>query len=340
LAMIMSSPTMPTAQKKALFTLASIALGIYAQLHKAHITAPVFDPILASCTGDDTVAGVELRPYEAAAGLGVFTPIVCTVTQFMYQLRDIYPGGYITWGLAVVGVLPLAVIATIEGGAAGAWGPIRYPICMGIVHQLLGMSVSLPLFWFPSYIWGRGDGPASAWRVFMSIPVSLPAIIFSIAVFTVNVDSFVWRLSAGVLGGPALALVSGYLLSYDTPPCEKSKDAVTEYFDASIATYRLVTKISLAGYAGIAYLAYISYGVDVSAMWRDIFTEANASVAFLTIDYILIQVSVIFGYVAYRSWFEAVRAAILLPIVGPAAVSMAMERIELASYTKHRTKMV
>ena len=108
-----------SATKNTIFTTLSVALGIYAQLHKTHTIGPIFDPILAACTEPhDSVADFAKatghQPYDPAAGLGIFTPIVCVVTQFMYQLRNIYPEGFLTWGLAIVGVLPFVVIATIS----------------------------------------------------------------------------------------------------------------------------------------------------------------------------------------------------------------------------------
>jgi len=85
---------MTTTTKKVLFSLASIALGIYAQMHKMHLTAPLFKPILAACSAphESVEAFVEAtgyQPYEPLAGMGFFTPIVCVATQFMYQLRNI-----------------------------------------------------------------------------------------------------------------------------------------------------------------------------------------------------------------------------------------------------------
>lgn len=87
--------TAATTAKKALFTTASIALGLYAQIHKTHITGPIFDPILTACSAthhesmSDFVRSTGYRPYEPSAGMGIFQPIVCVVTQFLYRLRQI-----------------------------------------------------------------------------------------------------------------------------------------------------------------------------------------------------------------------------------------------------------
>ena len=57
-----------------------------------------------------------------------------------------------------------------------------------------------------------------------------------------------------------------------------------------------MTVLSLVCWIGLGYLTYISYGLDLLALWQAIFSDADAGVAFLTIDYILIQIGLIFGY--------------------------------------------
>ena len=99
----------------------------------------------------------------------------------------------------------------IEAGRAGAKGPIRYPIVMGILHQLLGMSVSIPLLWVPAYISGRGNGPVSVKRVYASVPMAILSYLLSAVVFAADTDSYMWKLAAGILGGPSLAIASGFL---------------------------------------------------------------------------------------------------------------------------------
>ena len=331
---------MASTTKKALFTTASIALGIYAQIHKMHITGPIFDPILNACSTQHYESVSEFaqatgyQPYEPLAGMGIFTPIVCVVTQFMYQLRDIYPGGYITWGLAVVGVFPLSIIMTVEGGRGDARGLIRYPICFGIISQFLGMSVSVPLLWVPAYIWGGGEGPVSSTRMYLGVVMALPAVIFSAIVFSVDTDAYLWRLSAGILGGPALAVVSGFAVWFDVPPNKESNSASVKHIKATKQTYGFMTLVSLVGWSAILHLTYASYGFDVTRIWKAIFTEAEAGVAFLTIDYILIYVGVIFGFLAYQSWSTAMWSLLTLPILGPAAVTIAAEKLELSASEK------
>ena len=57
--------------------------------------------------------------------------------------------------------------------------------------------------------------------------------------------------------------------------------------------------------------------------------------AFLTIiDYILIYVRIIFGFVVYQSWSTAMWSLLTLPILGPAAVIIAADRLELSASEK------
>lgn len=320
--------------KNILFTVVSVGLGIFAQHHKQQITGPFFEPILSACMEShdsmaDFVAKTGYQPYEPAAGLGIFAPMVCLVTQFMFQLRNTYPEGILTWGLAVVGVFPYMVIAIIEGGRAGAKGPIRWPVIMGIVHQLLGMSVSIPLIWVPAYIWGKGQGPVSVTRLYASVPMVLPIVVLPALVFSVDTESYLWMLAAGITGGPALALI-GSILWFDAAPSVDSKEGMQKYIRASVKAYQVMTVLSLAGWAGLVSFAYRNYGMDLATLWRAIFSEADPGVAFLTLDYILIYVGLIFGYVAYQSWSSAIQTLVLLPVLGPASLSLAMEKFERA----------
>eukprot|EP00984_Skeletonema_dohrnii_P002192 scaffold750_cov133-Skeletonema_dohrnii-CCMP3373.AAC.5 len=330
---------MTSTTKKVLFSLASIALGIYAQIHKMHITGPIFDPILAACSAphesvEAFAKATGYQPYEPVAGMGIFTPIVCVVTQFMHQLRNIYPEGYITWGLAVVGVFPMSLIMTIEGGRNGAKGPLRYPILMGIFHQLLGMSVSVPLLWVPAYIWGRGEGPVTSTRLYLSVATAIPACIFSTLVFLIDTDSYLWRLSAGILGGPMLAVVSGFAVYFDKPPNKESKTAIAKHVKTSKEMYGFMTVMCLICWAALLRLTFASYGFDLKGIWSAIFADADAGVAFLTIDYILIFIAVIFGFLAYQCWATAIKTLLALPLLGPAALTIAAERLEVAESEK------
>lgn len=328
-----------TTTQKVLFSLASIALGIYAQIHKMHITGPIFDPILGACsephgTVADFVKATGYQPYEPVTGMGIFTPIVCVVTQFMYQLRNTYPSGYITWALAVVGLFPMSLIMSVEGGRSGAKGPIRYPILMGIIHQLLGMSVSVPLFWVPAFIWGRGEGPVTPMRLYLSVAATIPACIFSMLVFLVDTDSYLWRLSAGILGGPMLAVATGFVLIFDTPPDKDSKEAIQNHLKATNEAYGFMTIACLIFWAMLVRLTFVSYGFDLEGIWSALFTEADPGVAFLTFDYILIYIGVIFGFFAYQSWFTAIKTLLAATLIGPAALTVAAERLEVAASEK------
>ena len=322
--------------KKVLFSLASIAIGIFAQIHKTKITGPIFEPILQLCSAPhESIEAFHkatgFQQYEPLAGMGIFTPLVCVVTEFMYRLRSTYPEGHIAWGLAVVGVLPMSIIMTIEGGRKGARGPLRYPIVMGIIHQILGQSVSIPLIWVPAYIWGRGKGPVNSARVYLSVLTVLPAVILSVLVFAVDTNSYLWRLAAGILGGPGLAVVCGSAFWFDKPPSKISEQTIAAHIDATKRVYRFITLLSLICWAGIVHLLYKSYGFDVKAIYSALLTDANedAGIEFLTLDYILIYVGIIIGYVAYLRWSAAVQVLVTFPFIGPAALTIVAEKLEI-----------
>lgn len=322
--------------KKVLFSLASIAIGIFAQIHKTKITGPIFEPILQLCSAPhESVEAFHketgFQQYEPLAGMGIFTPLVCVVTEFMYRLCSTYPEGHIAWGLAVVGVLPMSVIMTIEGGRKGARGPLRYPIVMGIIHQILGQSVSIPLIWVPAYIWGRGKGPVNTTRIYLSLLTVLPAVILSVIVFTVDTNSYLWRLAAGILGGPGLAIVCGSAFWFDNPPCKISTETIAAHMYATKRVYGIITLLSLTCWAGIVHLIYKSYGFNMNSMYSSLLTDANedAGIEFLTLDYILIYVGIIVGYVAYIRLSAALQVLITFPFIGPAALTIVAEKLEL-----------
>jgi len=233
--------------------------------------------------------------------------------------------------------LPLGVFMTIEGGRSGAKGPIRYPILMGII--LLGMSVSIPLLWVPAYIWGRGEGPVNPRRLYFSVVAIIPPFFLSALVFLVDTDSYLWRLSAGILSGPLLAVVSGSVLFFDVSPNKESKTAIAKHVKAVEQVYGFMTVISLMFWVVLVRLTLSSYGFDFKGIWSAIYTDADPGIAFLTFDYILISNGVIFGFFAYQCWpGTAVKILLAVPFLGPAALAIAAERFELAESEKNATQ--
>lgn len=77
----------------------------------------------------------------------------------------------------------------------------------------------------------------------------------------------------------------------------------------------------------------------MTGIWKEIFTKVDAGVAFFTIiDYILIYVGVIFGFVAYQSWSTAMLTLLSLPILGPAVMTIAAGYVRIVSFSKDLRK--
>ena len=303
------------------FALASIALGAWTFKTVNEISGPAFEPILAACsaassqTMDEFVQETSYHAFEPAVGLGVFDVLVCLITQFLYELRQTHPAGLITWWGVILAAMPFGVVSVLEAGRAGAKGPIRYPLLVGLLSQLFGISVMVPLVWTPSYIYGRGQGGVSVTRAWSSVPMMLPALILTALVFTTDTDSYLWTVCAGTLGGPGLAMVP-IALWLDQPPALDNATALQRGTQAAVQAYRIGLPIATTIYWGLVYVAYTTYGTNLVTLWDAVWTNANASVAFMTIDSLILFVAVVV-YIAYRSVTAAVQALILSPVLGP-----------------------
>jgi len=252
---------------------------------------------------------------------------VCLITQFLLELRETYPAGLFVWCGVVLTSLPFAVLATIEAGRAGAKGLVRYPIVMGLLYQLFGISVMVPLLWVPACIYGRGDGAVSSKRSYAAIPMSLPTILLTLAVFTADTDGRLWTICAGILGGPGLVMSSA-LLWKDAPPLSSSSDVLSKSARTAAFAYRAVAPVGFIAYACLVYIAYSEYGTDLQALWDAVWTNANASVKFMTIDTLVLFLGVCV-YIAFRDVAAAVKAVALTPLLGPgAAPSIVMAAME------------
>lgn len=136
--------------RKIFFAAASVTLGAWAFKTVNEISGPAFEPILKVCSdstipADAFAAQTGYHAYEPRVGLGAFNVLVCLITQFLLELRQTYPAGLLTWGGVVIVSLPFVVLATLEAGRQGAKGPIRYPLIFGLLYQLFGISVVVPL---------------------------------------------------------------------------------------------------------------------------------------------------------------------------------------------------
>lgn len=122
----------------------SFILGVWAFIKVNSISGPAFEPILAACTNPDISAEdfatkTGYHSYEPKLGLGAFNVLVCLITQFLLELRETPPAGFLVWGGVIVVSLPVGLANSIAPGRKGARGPINYPTVFGLLFQLLGI---------------------------------------------------------------------------------------------------------------------------------------------------------------------------------------------------------
>jgi len=317
-----------------LFAFGSFAMGAWAFVKVNEISGPAFEPILEACKLpiDEFKENTDYHIYDQRVGFGAFNFLVCLITQFLLELRQTYPEGVIVWGGVIVASLPFSCMAGIEAGREGAKGPIRYPIILGLLYQLFGISVMMPLVWLPSYIYGKGDGAVSTARAYISVAMILPAMVLSIICFTADTDGSLWTTSAGILGGPGLAFLAASMWA-DKVPSNHSQDDLLEGSKATSRAYLATVPIGLIAYAGFVHTVVSTYGFSVSALWDAIWTNANASVAFMTIDTIVLWLAVCLR-IFYEETSAGCKAILLSPIMGPgAACSYVLAGLEESSAT-------
>jgi hypothetical protein len=328
------------------FALTSFALGVWAFVTVNAISGPAFEPIIAACTNPDYkgdggmdkfVTQGGYHAYEPMVGLKVFELLVCLITQFIFELNQTFPAGLVTWGGVIIVAQTVGVLGIIEAGRKGARGLIRYSILFGLLGQLFGISVVFPLLWVPAYILGRGNGPISKQRIHAIIPLLLPAIILTLAVFGVDTDSYMWMVCAGMLGGPVLPLVNGVLWT-DVPPVKPNKETIQASITSVKKMYTIAAIISGVGYHLLIYIVYGVYasegggfGTMLGRLWSEIWTDANPSVAFMTIDTGVLYLGVLL-LVAYQDTGKALKATVLTPLLGPAAASLVLAELEETRY--------
>ncbi len=325
------------------FALTSFLLGAWAFYKVNSVSGPAFEPIIAACSNpdykgnmDEFVSKTGYHAYEPLVGLKIFELLVCLITQFILELRETYPVGLLTWGGVILVAQPMAVMGVVEAGRNGARGYIRYSVLQGLLGQLFGISVVAPLLWVPGYVLGRGSGPISTQRAAACLPMTLPATILTVAVFSLNTDSYGWMVCAGMLGGPILAMFPAFLWT-DKPPTVVTKGVVQESISSVQKAYTAVIILGTIVWFIAIYFVYDTYSsvggfsAIMVKLWSDIWVNANASVAFMTIDTIVLYIAVLLA-IAYQSFEKVAKALVLTPLMGPAAASLVLKELEETRY--------
>jgi hypothetical protein len=326
--------------RKLIFAIPSFCLGAWAFYKVNQISGPAFEPILAACTNpdisvDDFAHKTGYHSYEPKLGLGAFEVLVCLITQFLLELRETYPAGIITWGGVVVVSLPLTLINLVVAGRKGSKGPVRYPVLFGLLFQLLGVSVIYPMLWVPSYIFSESKlgVPTTPLRIGYATLLTLPTTILTFLVFYADTDSRLWTNSAGILGGPLLAMSGLALWMDESSALDTSPQNIAKSCKLMRKCYTLLGGISFLLYACLAVVSFRSYQ-NLNDLWKDVWVEAGSSVAFMTIDTLVLYLGVLI-FIAYHSELKAIKAFTLTPFVGPGtACCVVMSELEEEAATE------
>ena len=149
-----------------------ILLGLWAMFTTQAMTKELFGPITKACSLSngsgtshlhenemDETTTYKLHPHEPLLG-GTF---VCSITQFLHELIQ-HSGGIFAMGsiasLSIVAALLMNVEADRFHGTSSS-NIIQYPTILGILSQVLRISVVFPLLWVPGYCLGYSSFSAN-----------------------------------------------------------------------------------------------------------------------------------------------------------------------------------
>ena len=293
----------------------SAALGCWALVKTQSVTKGMFDPILAACTGNDPDA-YELVPYEPLLG----GPFVCLITQFIYKLVTNAPAGFIVWAATIATILPVGILMNVEAGRSGAKGPVRYPTLIGFVSIFLAVSVSFPLVWVPGFLilGGSRAGAVLPRRAFASLYLSIPGVILTILVFTVDTSTYQWTMLAALLGGPLIVLTTLLLWGMEPKADQVDPKQVARGAIATSNAYAISSLMSFCFWIAILRVIYMEYVYDFAALWDDLWTFADPCVQFMTVDSIILFLAAVF-YIASVDPLDAIVTLFASPLLGPGA---------------------
>lgn len=304
--------------------LASFLMGVWAFAKISAVSGPKFEPIIAACSDpgipfEEFASTTGYHVYEPMVGLKVFEVLVCLITQFLLELRETFPAGILVWGGVIVVSLPVTFLGLTEAGRPCARGPIRYPTLVALLYQLFGISVVFPLVWVPSFVFGEGTrgSPVTPLRVYVTGVLAVPGCVTTAIVFLAPTDSTLWTTSAGVLGGPILVMLNLVLSTERSSELPATKETIGASFDASMRVLNFLMGLAFVFWYVLVGIAHQAYGTSFGDLWNDVWVEADASVAFMTIDTLVLYAGVLM-YIAYRGGSKKAAKALLLTLVlGP-----------------------
>jgi hypothetical protein len=306
------------------FSVVSAGLGAFAFYKTQTVSSAMFEPIMAACLNleikvEDFAEKTGYHAYDPIWGFGFFNVFVCLITQFLHALVAQSPAGAVAWFTTMIVFLPVHVLITLEAGRGDAKGPLRYPLIVDVLNQVFGVSVLFPLVWVPSYIWGHGEGGLSQTRIYASVPIAVPRLLLSIVIFWLLPTSSSWWTScAAIVGGPAVCLPLA-LLYFVQHPDPNDLVVVQTSAEKSTMPYAVTGVISLAAWLWLVFIVTIPhYGFRLSAIYKDVWGEADPAVAFMTIDAIVLWLGLIV-FIAYHKFQSGLEALALSFLFGPGA---------------------
>mmetsp|Transcript_14538 Transcript_14538/g.42599 ORF Transcript_14538/g.42599 Transcript_14538/m.42599 type:complete len:810 (+) Transcript_14538:54-2483(+) len=311
--MVKPRPSALPALRRAGCAFAGLLAGVVAFAATQVVSKPLMDPAVEACSDPAKFAASKLHPYEPALGGG----FVCIITQFLHALAA-EPAGVLAWGLTIGLALPATVLWNAESGRGGAKGLVRYPTALGLLGQLLGISVVFPALWLPAAAYGKGSGAVRPARAYASIALAAPFLSLSVALFALEPASRAWTVCAGLLGGPGVALLPLLLSLIPAPAAEQAAAGAR----ALSRAYAAAAALAFVGYTANLCLAGLAFGsprAAVGALWA----EAPPAVAFMSIDAGVLFLGLLL-HLASTSPAEALAALLASPLVGPGAACALM----------------
>lgn len=309
--------------KDYIFAFISVVLGIVTLGDvSGFFIGPTFKPILEACLDksipiDEFVARTGYHIYEPKVGLVVFEFPVCLATQYFLELREGYPAGLLAFTLTALVALPIGVSGAIEAGRGGAKGVICYPITIGVIAQLIGISVAYPLLTLPGLILGRGDGVASEFRSKYSFLMAVPYPVLTWIAFTSNTDSYLWTFSTSLFGGPLFGMTP-LLFWTDKAPSNPSPELVKASTAAAVKSFKMVIPVTASIWVYLVYVTVSTFGFDIFALWDAVWVNAADSVKFMAVDFAGIYASFML-YSLYLGVDMLLQFLYLTPVMGPGA---------------------
>ena len=158
--------------------------------------------------------------------------------------------------------------------------------------------------------------------------MTMPGVILTYLVFSQPTDSYIWTVSAGILGGPIMVMLSLLLLFDKSSSLEPTFENIKKSANLVQNALSAVAVMSFVFWLCLVAGAYDAYGFAFVALWSDIWTDAGPSVAFMTIDAGVLFLGMLL-FIAYQSESKAFKTVVLTPIVGPgAACCMTFKELE------------